>query len=184
VRRRVKGLPADERADRQVWLEGSDDFGISLQPVHESGEHGQRRHFKHLENVRPGNGYVPAFPLFQKVDVNGAFADPLFKWLRDQLPLPFDNPYGNTIPAQMLMLWEPASRTDIDWNFSKFLISRNGAPIKRWSEEVATSDSRITTDIEHALNNQTRLIEVLPDYAYARAHTIVRPVPPPDKYDL
>jgi len=137
-----------------------------------------------LKNVRPGNGYIPAFPLFQKLDVNGALADPLFKWLRDKLPLPFDNPYGNTIPAQMLMLWEPASRTDIDWNFSKFLIGRNGVPIKRWSEEVPTSDTRITADIERALANQTRGIEVLPDYFYARAHTIVRPVPVPDKQDL
>jgi len=125
-----------------------------------------------LKFVRPGNGYIPAFPLFQKVDVNGAGADPLFKWLRDKLPLSVDNPYGPFLMLQKLMLWEPASRTDIDWNFAKFLIGRNGFPIKRWSEDVETSDTRITDDIERALNNQTREIDVLSEYFYARDHSI------------
>lgn len=31
-----------------------------------------------LAYVRPGNGFVPAFPLTQKMDVNGAFANPLW----------------------------------------------------------------------------------------------------------
>jgi len=129
-----------------------------------------------LKYVRPGNGFIPAFPLFQKVDVNGAQTDPLFRWLRDKLPVPFDDPYGVTIPMQMLMLWEPASRTDVDWNFSKFLIGRNGLPIKRWSEAVATSDQAITADIERALGNSKREIQVLPDYAYASEHTVVTAV--------
>jgi len=123
-----------------------------------------------LRYVRPGNGFVPAFPLFQKVDVNGMLADPLFSWLRAKLPLPFDAPYGVFIMKQVLMLWEPASRTDLDWNFEKFLIGRNGLPIKRWSSAIATADAALVADIERALDNKTAEIEVLPDYAYARSH--------------
>jgi len=128
-----------------------------------------------LKYVRPGNGFIPAFPLFQKVDVNGVMADPVFKWLRDKLPLPYDNPYGAFLDRQLLMLWEPATRTDIDWNFSKFLIGRNGLPIKRWSEAIATADPSLIADIERALDNRTHEIDVLPDYAFAHHHNIVIP---------
>jgi len=128
-----------------------------------------------LKYVRPGNGFVPVFQMFQKIDVNGANTDPLFKWLRDKLPQAIDNPYGVVVPLQKFMLWEPATRTDIDWNFNKFLVGRNGVPIKRWSSIVATTDSRVTSDIEKALDNRTQEIEVLPDYAHASEFTVVYP---------
>jgi len=126
-----------------------------------------------LKFVRPGNGYIPAFPLFQKMDVNGLGADPLFKWIRDKLPLPFDNPYGVIVEAQKLCLWEPVTRNDIQWSFSKFLFGRNGLPIKRWTDDVATTDAEVIGDIEKALNGQEDQIEVLPSYAYAGDHTVV-----------
>jgi len=130
-----------------------------------------------LKYVRPGNGFVPNFPMFQKIDVNGGNTDPLFKWLRAALPLNSDvPPYGPFIPKQQLMLWEPASRTDLDWNFSKFLIGRNGLPIKRWSPTTGTTDASLVTDIEKALDNRTHEIEVLPEYKYASQHTIVSPL--------
>jgi glutathione peroxidase len=113
-----------------------------------------------LKYIRPGGGYVPNFPLFQMMDVNGGSSDPLFKWLRNSLPLPSDDPYGMTIELQLLMLWAPASRTDIDWNFSKFLIDRNGKPLKRWTSNVSTNDPGLVADIVKALNNQSHLIEV------------------------
>lgn len=34
-----------------------------------------------LKYVRPGNGFVPKFTMFSKLDVNGATADKLFAWL-------------------------------------------------------------------------------------------------------
>lgn len=57
--------------------------------------------------------YGVSFPMFAKVDVNGANAHPLFKWLTAELP-------G----------WLGKS---IKWNFTKFLIGRDGAPIKRFA---------------------------------------------------
>jgi len=121
-----------------------------------------------LKFVRPGSGFAPTFPMFQKIDVNGGNTDPLFKWLRAALPLNSDvPPYGAFIAKQQLMLWEPASRTDLDWNFCKFLIGRNGLPIKRWSPATATTDGNLVADIERALDNKTQEIEVLAEYKYA-----------------
>lgn len=57
--------------------------------------------------------YGVTFPMFAKVHVNGANAHPVFAWLTHQLP-------G----------WLGKS---IKWNFTKFLISRDGKPIKRFA---------------------------------------------------
>lgn len=57
--------------------------------------------------------YGVSFPMFAKVDVKGSNAHPLYKWLTRALP-------G----------WLGKS---IKWNFTKFLIGRDGAPIKRFS---------------------------------------------------
>ncbi len=57
--------------------------------------------------------YGVSFPMFAKVDVNGANAHPLFQWLTGELP-------G----------WLGKS---IKWNFTKFLIGRDGKPIKRFA---------------------------------------------------
>lgn len=57
--------------------------------------------------------YGVTFPMFSKVDVNGKNAHPLFKYLRKEL--------GGFLSNR------------IKWNFTKFLIDRNGKPIKRFS---------------------------------------------------
>lgn len=57
--------------------------------------------------------YGVSFPMFAKVDVNGTDAHPLFQWLTAELP-------G----------WLGKS---IKWNFTKFLIGRDGKPIKRFA---------------------------------------------------
>eukprot|EP00755_Sulcionema_specki_P017149 Sspe_Gene.63729::Locus_36845_Transcript_1_1_Confidence_1.000_Length_608::g.63729::m.63729/K00432/gpx; glutathione peroxidase len=51
--------------------------------------------------------------LFDKVDVNGDGAHPLWKWLQVKLP-------------------GIMGTTSIKWNFSKFLIDENGVPVKRY----------------------------------------------------
>ncbi len=53
------------------------------------------------------------FPVFQKIDVNGPGAHPLFRHLRD---------------AQRGLL----GTTAIKWNFTKFLVGRDGAVLKRY----------------------------------------------------
>lgn len=58
--------------------------------------------------------YDVTFPLFAKIDVNGATTHPLFQWLKSQAP-------------GLL-----GSRT-IKWNFSKFLVDRQGAVVSRFA---------------------------------------------------
>jgi glutathione peroxidase len=70
------------------------------------------------------------FPIFAKVEVNGEHSDPLFKYLRQQLP-------G--------LLGTEA----IKWNFTKFLIDRNGKPLKRYAPK--DSPESLSGDIEMAL---------------------------------
>lgn len=57
--------------------------------------------------------YGVSFQMFSKVDVNGADAHPIYKYLKSQLR-------GFLVSR-------------IKWNFTKFLIDKNGKPIKRFS---------------------------------------------------
>jgi len=57
--------------------------------------------------------YPITFPLFAKIEVNGANAAPLYRYLRQQAP----GLLGRTIR----------------WNFTKFLVSRRGEVIRRYA---------------------------------------------------
>jgi glutathione peroxidase len=71
-----------------------------------------------------------SFPLFDKVEVNGAGAHPLFKWLTSSAP-------G--------LLGSEA----IKWNFTKFLVRRDGTVFKRYAPQAAPESLR--QDIEALL---------------------------------
>ena len=78
-----------------------------------------------LKHVRPGNGFEPNFDLSVKVEVNGANEDPLFGFLKDSLPMPFDDEVctrnGTEVgPRNVFLcdsadkiLWKPVKRSDI-----------------------------------------------------------------------
>lgn len=57
--------------------------------------------------------YGVSFPMFEKVEVNGAAAHPIFRYLKDELP----GVLGGRIK----------------WNFTKFLVGRDGKPLKRFA---------------------------------------------------
>uniref|UniRef100_A0A7N8YLX5 Glutathione peroxidase n=1 Tax=Mastacembelus armatus TaxID=205130 RepID=A0A7N8YLX5_9TELE len=71
-----------------------------------------------LKYVRPGGGFVPKFPVFGKVEVNGLNEEPLFTYLKESLP--FVNP---VIGDMKKFYWSPIKVNDIRWNFEKFLIT-------------------------------------------------------------
>ncbi|MBI3804127.1 MAG: glutathione peroxidase [Nitrospirae bacterium] len=58
--------------------------------------------------------YGVTFPMFAKIDVNGDQAHPLFNYLKSALP--------------GILNTEP-----IKWNFTKFLIDKNGKPVERFA---------------------------------------------------
>ena len=75
--------------------------------------------------------YGVTFPLFEKVDVNGDQAHPLFRWLREE--------------TSGLM------GSAIKWNFTKFLVGRDGTVLKRYGS--TTTPQKIAGDIEKALTD-------------------------------
>ena len=69
--------------------------------------------------------YKTTFPLFAKIDVNGKDADPLFTFLKNQK--------GGFCGD------------DIKWNFTKFLVSRDGTVVERYAP--VTKPEKIEADI-------------------------------------
>jgi glutathione peroxidase len=74
--------------------------------------------------------YGVTFPLFAKIEVNGPGAHPLWTWLATQRPGVFGT-------------------RAIKWNFSKFLVGRDGRVIKRFGSRV--KPEAIAGEIERAL---------------------------------
>jgi glutathione peroxidase len=73
--------------------------------------------------------YGVSFPVFGKIDVNGSDADPLFKYLKDAAP----GMLGGRIK----------------WNFTKFLVNRDGEVVKRYAP--TTKPEAIAADVEALL---------------------------------
>jgi glutathione peroxidase len=73
--------------------------------------------------------YGVSFPMFAKVDVNGAQAHPLFRWLTQTLPGWFGR--------------------RVKWNFTKFLIGRDGQPVKRFAP--ITKPAQLESHVRRAL---------------------------------
>ncbi|MEM7700407.1 MAG: glutathione peroxidase [Pseudomonadota bacterium] len=70
------------------------------------------------------------FPLMQKIEVNGPDASPLFDWMKSE--------------AKGIM-----GTTAIKWNFTKFLIDREGKVVKRYGSN--DTPARIAKDIQKLL---------------------------------
>ncbi|XP_056325802.1 glutathione peroxidase 9 [Danio aesculapii] len=79
-----------------------------------------------LQYVRPGSGFLPKFPIFSRIEVNGSDEDPLYAYLKESLP--FVNPVIGDIRK---LYWSPIKANDVRWNFEKFLITADGRPYKR-----------------------------------------------------
>ena len=84
------------------------------------------------------------FPRFKKVKVNGDDADPLFKFLQEQKGFAGWDMSHKIAPIldEMLSKEDPdyKQKPTIKWNFTKFLISRDGSTIKRYPPTAAPKD--------------------------------------------
>uniref|UniRef100_A0A8C5K269 Glutathione peroxidase n=1 Tax=Jaculus jaculus TaxID=51337 RepID=A0A8C5K269_JACJA len=98
-----------------------------------------------LKYIRPGGGFEPNFTLFEKCEVNGEKAHPLFTFLREALPAPSDEPTALMTDPKFI-IWSPVCRNDIAWNFEKFLVGPDGVPVRRYSRRFPTIN--IEPDIE------------------------------------
>ena len=73
--------------------------------------------------------YGVSFPMFDKIDVNGEKAHPLYQWLKTEK--------GGLLGDA------------IKWNFTKFLVGRDGRVVKRYAP--TTEPEKLAGDIEDAL---------------------------------
>jgi len=74
--------------------------------------------------------YGVSFPMFSKIDVNGSDEHPLYTWLKSEK--------GGLLGKK------------IKWNFTKFLVGRDGTVLGRYSP--ATEPADLAGDIEKALS--------------------------------
>jgi glutathione peroxidase len=74
--------------------------------------------------------YGVSFPMMAKIDVNGAQAHPLYQWLVKEAP-------------------GLLGSKSIKWNFTKFLVGKDGAVLKRYAP--TDTPASISKDIEAAL---------------------------------
>jgi len=65
--------------------------------------------------------YDVSFPVFEKIDVNGASAHPLYRWLKQS--------------ARGLL-----DSKRIKWNFTKFLVNRDGGVVRRYAPATKPQD--------------------------------------------
>ena len=72
--------------------------------------------------------YAVTFPLTGKIEVNGKGAHPLYVWLKNE-----------------------SGGADIQWNFEKFLIGKDGRLIRRYAPKTVPEDKQLRADLRAAL---------------------------------
>ena len=94
------------------------------------------------------------FPQFDKIEVNGANEHPLYTWLKAQKGFGgFDtNDQRGKFMDDMMRKRDADydKKTDIKWNFTKFLVSRDGRVLKRYEPTDKMSD--IESDMQMEVN--------------------------------
>ena len=76
--------------------------------------------------------YNVTFPMFAKVSVKGKDKSPLYHFLTDKQA-------------------NPATGGEIGWNFTKFLVDRNGKVVARFGSSVAPESAELISALENAL---------------------------------
>ncbi len=73
--------------------------------------------------------YSVTFPMMSKVEVNGKGQDPLYSWLKGQTE----------------------TKTDISWNFEKFVVGKDGKVVARFAPRTRPDADEVVTAIQGAL---------------------------------
>ncbi|KPN70940.1 glutathione peroxidase [Neisseria sp. 83E34] len=89
------------------------------------------------------------FKIFDKINVNSPNESPLYAYLKAQQP----NDKGGSSFKELLLklasIGEKREGSDIKWNFTKFLVNRNGDVVERFAPSVKPSE--ISRDLERLL---------------------------------
>jgi glutathione peroxidase len=122
------GLTPQYAALQKLYAERKDQgFAVLGFPANEFGgqEPGSNAEIKRFCTTN----YNVTFPMFSKIAVKGEGIHPLYRWL----------------------LQSTENKADIEWNFAKFLIGRDGKVIARFHPKVEPGDAKLLQAIEAAL---------------------------------
>ena len=92
--------------------------------------------------------YGTTFKTFAKIDINGDSAHPLYKFLKSEQSSDNDQESKKGLISKILSLKSSADTGEIKWNFTKFLVDREGQVVARFAptikpEELASAIERI-----------------------------------------
>jgi len=96
--------------------------------------------------------YDVTFPMFAKIEVNGASRHPLYQQLIAAAPESVktaDQALRGRLAERDLV---PADETDIMWNFEKFLVGKDGNVVARFAPDITVADDVFKTALEKALS--------------------------------
>ena len=89
--------------------------------------------------------YDVTFPVMAKVDVNGEAAIPLYDHLRSEAPGDW-GPHLGEFYTGINRIKPPADPADVKWNFTKFLVDRDGRVVKRYEPPVTAEEIQADLD--------------------------------------
>lgn len=109
--------PQYEGLERLYQSHQDDDFAVLGFPCNQFGsqEPGSNQEIQQFCSTN----YHISFPLFEKIEVNGENAHPLYSYLKEAAP---------------------EETADIKWNFTKFLIDQSGQVVKRYESKVTPAE--------------------------------------------
>jgi glutathione peroxidase-family protein len=99
------------------------------------------------------------FPQFDKIEVNGANEHPLYTWLKAQKGFSgFDvNDQRGKMMDGMLRKQDADydQKSDVKWNFTKFLVSRDGRVLKRYepTDKMTDIEADVLMEVNPVLNS-------------------------------
>jgi glutathione peroxidase len=98
-------------------------------------------------------GFGVNFPLFEKIDTNGKLAHPIYKFLKEEAPfdgLDLTHPTNKILNAILNDKFpEFTIGKEIRWNFTKFLVDKQGNVVQRFESAVSPTD--MVSEIETLL---------------------------------
>lgn len=94
--------------------------------------------------------YGVSFQTFAKIKVNGKDAEPLYQYLKEQAPQDQENEKSGAFKKVLQDLSQVVLGSEIKWNFTKFLIDREGKVVARFGPTITPEE--IAPEIEKLLN--------------------------------
>ncbi len=92
-----------------------------------------------------------SFPMFSKIRVVGTYKHPLYAALTDALPTSEGEGKQAMIDSLVKFGTTPNQEPELLWNFEKFLVGRDGHPVKRFSPDTLPDSPTVSSAVEAEL---------------------------------